>query len=81
MCLAAKPTMRRRSAESWFSRKISTAFSQLTALIQQRIRHVYRWQRPTPLPSRTAQSHHQSQLGVDGFPGTSESRGRSLGAI
>jgi hypothetical protein len=29
---------------------------QLVALIQQRIGHVYRRQRPTPLPSRTAES-------------------------
>jgi hypothetical protein len=36
------------------------------ALIQQRIRHVYRRQRSTPLPSRTAKSRHQSQLGVEG---------------
>jgi hypothetical protein len=27
----------------------------------------YRRQRPTPLPSHTAKSHHQSQLGVDGL--------------
>ena len=31
---------------------------------QQGVRHVYRRQQPTPLPSRTAQSRHQSQLGV-----------------
>jgi hypothetical protein len=36
------------------------------AFIQQRIRHVYRRQRPAPLPSRTAKSRHQSQFGVDG---------------
>jgi hypothetical protein len=35
---------------------------QLAAFIQQRIRHVYRRQRPTPLPSRT-----QPKLGVDGL--------------
>jgi hypothetical protein len=40
---------------------------QLAALIQQRIRHINRRQRPTPLLSRTAESRHQSQLGVDGF--------------
>jgi hypothetical protein len=39
---------------------------QLAAFIQQRIRHAYRRQRPTPLPSRTAKSSHQSRLGVDG---------------
>jgi hypothetical protein len=33
---------------------------------QQRVRHVNRRQRPTPLPSRTAKSRHQAQLGVDG---------------
>src|ERR1700755_2854333 len=38
----------------------------LAALIQQRSPHGYRRQRPPPLPSRTAQSRHQSQLGVDG---------------
>jgi hypothetical protein len=43
------------------------AFGQLAAFIQQRIRYVYRRQRPTPLPSRTAKSRHQSQLGVDGL--------------
>jgi hypothetical protein len=41
--------------------------SQLAAFIQQRIRYVYRRQRPTPLPSRTAKTGHQSQLGVDGL--------------
>ena len=41
--------------------------SQLAAFIQQRIRHVYRRQRPSPLSSRPAQSRHQSQLGVDGL--------------
>jgi hypothetical protein len=40
---------------------------QLAAFIQQRIRHGYRRQRPTPLPSRTAKSRHQMQLGVDGL--------------
>jgi len=40
---------------------------QLAALIQQRIRHIYQRQRPTPLPSRTAKSRHPSQLGVDGL--------------
>ena len=40
--------------------------SQLAAFIQQRIRNVYRRQRPAALPSRTAKSRHQSQLGVDG---------------
>jgi hypothetical protein len=39
---------------------------QLAAFIQQRIRHVYR-RRTTPLPSRTAKSRHQSQLGCDGL--------------
>jgi hypothetical protein len=38
---------------------------QLAAFIQQRIRHGYRRQRPTPLPSCTAKIRHQSQLGVD----------------
>jgi hypothetical protein len=38
-----------------------------TAVIQQRIRHAYRRQRPTPLPSRMTKGRHQSQLGVDGF--------------
>ena len=37
------------------------------AFIQQRIRHVYRRQRPTPLPSRTAKNRDQSQLAVDGL--------------
>jgi hypothetical protein len=37
------------------------------AFIQQRIRHAYRRQRPTPRPSRMAKSRHQSQLGVDGL--------------
>jgi hypothetical protein len=37
------------------------------AFIQQRIRHIYRRQRPTALPSRTAKSRHQAQLGVDGL--------------
>jgi hypothetical protein len=41
------------------------AHRQLHAFIQQRIRHVYRRQRPTSLPSRTAKSRHQSQLGID----------------
>jgi hypothetical protein len=36
-------------------------------IVQQRISHVYRRQRPTPLPSRAAKIRHQSQLGVDGF--------------
>jgi hypothetical protein len=36
----------------------------LRALIQQRIRLGDRRQRPTPLPSRTAKSRYQSQLGV-----------------
>jgi hypothetical protein len=27
--------------------------------------HVRRWQRTAPIPSRTAQSRHQSQLGID----------------
>jgi hypothetical protein len=40
---------------------------QLATLFQQRIRHIYRRQRTSPLPSRTAKSRHQSQLGVDGF--------------
>src|SRR5689334_20647181 len=31
--------------------------------------HFYRRQRPTPLTSRTAQSRHQSQLGIDGLRG------------
>ena len=35
------------------------------AFIQQGIRHVYRRQRTTPLPSRKTKSRHQSQLGVD----------------
>jgi hypothetical protein len=37
------------------------------AFIQQRIRHGYRRQRPTPLPSGMAESRHQSQLGIDGL--------------
>jgi len=41
---------------------------EVAAFIQQRIRHVYRRQRPTPLPSGRAQHRHQSQLGVDGLP-------------
>jgi hypothetical protein len=39
---------------------------QLAAFILERIRHVNRRQRAVPLPSRTAQSRHQSQLGVFG---------------
>jgi hypothetical protein len=39
----------------------------LRAFIQQRIRHVYRRQRPTPLLRRTAKRRRQSQLGVDGL--------------
>ena len=35
------------------------------AFIQQRIPYVYRRQRPAPLPSRTSESRHPSQLGVD----------------
>jgi hypothetical protein len=34
----------------------------LAEFIQQRIRHVYRRQRPTPLPSRTAKRRHQPKL-------------------
>jgi len=40
---------------------------QLAAFIRERIRYGYRRQRPTPLPSRTAKSRDQSQLGVDSF--------------
>jgi hypothetical protein len=47
--------------------KYAVNFPSLAAFIQQRIRHAYRRQRPTPLPSRTAESRHQSQLGVDGL--------------
>ena len=39
----------------------------LAAFIQQRIRRVYRRQRPTPLPSHMVKDRHQLQLGVDGF--------------
>jgi hypothetical protein len=39
---------------------------QFAAFIQQRIRHIYRRQPPTLLPSRIAKSRHQSRLGVDG---------------
>jgi hypothetical protein len=39
---------------------------QLAAFVQQRIRHVYRRQRPAPLPSCTAKSRYQQQLGADG---------------
>ena len=35
------------------------------ALIQQRIRHGYRRQRPTPLPSRMGKGRRHAQLGVD----------------
>ena len=35
------------------------------AFIQERIHHVYQGQRPTSLPSRTANSRHRSKLGVD----------------
>jgi hypothetical protein len=42
---------------------------QLAALIQQRIRHVYRRQRPTPLPSRMAKNRDHSQLIVEGGAG------------
>ena len=41
--------------------------AQLTAFVQQRNRHGYRRQRTAPLPSRTAKSRNQSQLGVDGL--------------
>ena len=44
--------------------------------IQQRIRHVDRRQRPTPLPSRTAKSRNQSQLSFDGLDAA---QARSLG--
>ena len=44
---------------------IAHASGQIAAFIEQRIRHTYRWQQPTPLPSRTAKSRHQSQLGID----------------
>jgi cell division septum initiation protein DivIVA len=40
--------------------------AQLSASIQQRVRHGYRRQRPAPLPSRAAKSAHQSQLGIAG---------------
>jgi hypothetical protein len=40
---------------------------QLAAFIQERIRHVYRRQRTTPLPSRTPKGYYRSQLGVDGL--------------
>jgi hypothetical protein len=46
------------------------------AFIQQRIHHVYQWQRPTLLPSPTAKSRHRSQLGVDGLQ---VAHARSLG--
>jgi len=36
-------------------------------LIQQRIRHVYQWQRPTPLPGGLAEVVTQPQFGVDGL--------------
>jgi hypothetical protein len=39
--------------------------AQLAAFIQQRIHHVYRRQRPTPLPSRTAKSRRPLQLGLN----------------
>ena len=42
-------------AKHWGLNYRSTS-RQLAAFVQQRIRHVYRRQRPTPLPSRTAQS-------------------------
>jgi hypothetical protein len=35
---------------------------QLAALVEQRVRHIYRRQRPTPLPSRTVKSGHEEQL-------------------
>jgi hypothetical protein len=41
--------------------------AQLAAFIQQRVRHVCRRQRTAPLPSRTAQHRHQSQLGIEGL--------------
>jgi hypothetical protein len=43
------------------------ALGLLAALSQQRIRHVYRWQRPAPLLGRTAKRRHQAQFGVDGL--------------
>jgi hypothetical protein len=39
---------------------------QLAALIQQRIRYIYRRHRPTPFASRMAQRRHQPKLGVGG---------------
>ena len=53
-------------AKHWGLNYRSTS-RQLAAFIQQRIRHVYRRHWPAPLPSRTAKSRHQSQLGVDGL--------------
>jgi hypothetical protein len=52
---------------------------QLAAFIQQRIRHVYPRQRTTPLPSRTAKSRHQSQLGV--MVSMSRMRGAQVSAV
>jgi len=47
----------------WFMLCLSRAgqagkSGQLATFIQQRIRHVYRRKRPTPLPSRMAKSRH-----------------------
>jgi hypothetical protein len=49
------------NASFWRDVAIGTA----AAFIQQRIRHVYRRQRPAPLPSRKTKRRHQSQPGVD----------------
>jgi hypothetical protein len=57
--------------------KIRELFARLVsfaAFIQQRIRHVYRRQRPTPLPSRTAKNRHQPKLIVEGGAGPTPSR-------
>jgi hypothetical protein len=47
---------------------------------QQRIRHIYRRQRTAPLPSRTAKSRHEPQLGVDGLEVANDVRGGRLAA-
>jgi hypothetical protein len=51
----------------WAGNLLSIDGSQLVALIQQRIRHVYRRQQTTLFPSCTAKSRNQLQLGVDGL--------------
>jgi hypothetical protein len=44
---------------------ITHALGHFAALIQQRIRHAYRQQRPNPLPSRTAHSCQGREQGPE----------------